>query len=105
MENRERTYQFYWRMSLERCTKQLSRSDLQSDHMSLCQDYRKSRTIRDADAAMVAIKAWWFSSGAALEAGVKELNNWINFWHFCYHQWGSHISQVRTVIEFGTKWG
>jgi hypothetical protein len=75
MENRERTCQFHWRMSLEWHTKQLIRYDLQSDHMHLCQDYRKSRMIKDADAAMAAIKAWWFSSGAVLEAGVKELTD------------------------------
>ena len=39
MENRERTYQFHWRMFLERHTKQLIKSDLQSNHMHFCQDY------------------------------------------------------------------
>jgi hypothetical protein len=82
MENKERTCQFHWRMSLERHTKQLLRLDLQAEHMHLCQEYRKCQSLSDADAAMASIKAWWFSSGAILESGLKELHDWINFWHF-----------------------
>jgi hypothetical protein len=36
---------------------------------------------------MASIKAWWFSFGAVTEAGFKELNSWIDFWHFRYEQW------------------
>jgi hypothetical protein len=53
--------------------------------MHLYQDYRKSWTIKDANIAMAVIKAWWFFLGTASEADVKELNDWINFWHFCYY--------------------
>jgi hypothetical protein len=35
---------------------------------------------------------------------VKELTDWINFWHFRSHQWGSHISQVRAIVEFYAEW-
>jgi hypothetical protein len=95
IENKEKTCQFHWRMSLERHTKQLIRLDLQAEHMRLCQEYRKCQSLSDADAAMASIKAWWFSSRAVSESGLKELHDWINFWHFRYNQWGSHISQVR----------
>ena len=54
----------------------------------------------DADAAMASIKAWWFSSGAISESGLKELHDWINFWHFRYNQWGLHISQVNEICSF-----
>jgi hypothetical protein len=94
MLNKERTCFFHWKMALERHTKQLIRPELQSEHVRLCQEYRKCKTIEDANASLAAIKAWWFSSGAASEMGLKELTNWINFWHFRYEQWGSHISQV-----------
>jgi hypothetical protein len=62
-------------MSLERHTKQLIRRDLQVEHMRLCQDYQKCQTIKDANAAMAAIKAWWFSSETVVEANLKELND------------------------------
>jgi hypothetical protein len=79
-------------MALERYTKQLIRSDLQAEHIRLCQEYRKSPSIDDANVAMASIKTWWFSSGDVTEARLKELNSWIDFWHFRYEQWGSHIS-------------
>jgi hypothetical protein len=71
MENRERTCLFHWKMALERHTKQLIRSDLQAEHIRLCQEYRMSPSIADANAAMASIKAWWFSSGAVSEDGLK----------------------------------
>jgi hypothetical protein len=84
MENRERTCLFHWKMALERHTKQLIRSDLQVEHIRLCQEYMKSPRIDDADAPMASIKAWWFSPGTVTEVGLKELNSWIDFWHFRY---------------------
>ena len=43
---------------------------------------------------MVAIKAWWFLSGACFESAMKDLTSWLDFWHFHYKQWGSHIFEV-----------
>jgi hypothetical protein len=57
-----------------------------------------SPSIEDANAAIASIKAWWFSFGAVSEDGLKELTNWIDFWHFRFEQWGSHISQVNYSI-------
>jgi hypothetical protein len=88
-------------MALERHRKQLIRSDLQAEHIRLCQEYRKSPSIDDTNAPLASIKAWWFSSGAVSKAGLKELNSWINFWHFRYEQWGSHISQVSHSVPNG----
>jgi hypothetical protein len=50
---------------------------------------------------MASIKAWRFSSGSVSEAGLKELNNWMDFWHFRFKQWGSHISHVSYSIQNG----
>ena len=51
-------------------------------HKRLCHKYQKCRMKTDADTAMEAIKAWWYSSGGVPESQLKELIGWINFWHF-----------------------
>ena len=82
-------------MALECHMKQLIKPELQARHIELCQEYRKCYTIVEANATAVAICAWWYSSGGVIsDVGMKELNDWLSFWHFCYHQWGSDISQV-----------
>ena len=94
MEDKERTCQFHWSMVLERHTRQLIKPKLQAKHMELCHEYRKCRTKANSNLAMASIKAWWFSSGACSESSLKELTSWLNFWHFRYEQWGSHMSEV-----------
>jgi hypothetical protein len=79
-------------MALERHTKQFIKLELQSEHIQLCQEYRKCLIIGVADSKLASIKAWWFLSGAISESGLKELTNWIDFWHFRSEQWDSHIS-------------
>ena len=79
MENKERTCQFHWRMSLECHTKQLIRLDLQAKYIRLCQEYQKYQSLLDADATMASIKAWWFSSRTVSKLGLKELHDWISF--------------------------
>jgi hypothetical protein len=101
MANKERTCLFHWKMALERHTKQLIRPELQAEHIRLCQEYRKCQSISDANAAMASIKAWWFSSGSVSESGLKELNNWMDFWHFRFEEWGLHISEVTCSIQNG----
>ena len=51
-------------------------------HKRLCHEYRKCKTKVNADTAKETIKAWWFSFGVVLESGVREMNDWMNFWHF-----------------------
>ena len=63
-------------------------------HKQLCHEYQKCKTKVDANTAMEAIKAWWYSSGGVLEGGLKELNYWMNFWHFRFYQWGSFALEV-----------
>jgi hypothetical protein len=101
MANKERTCLFHWKMALERHTKQLIRPELQAEHIRLYQEYRKCQSISDANAAMASIKAWWFSSDSVSESGLKELNNWMDFWHFRFEQWGSHISEVTCSVQNG----
>lgn len=94
MEGKERSCQFHWAMALDQYTKQIIKPELQQVYLKLCHDYRKSQTKSDANTALAAIKAWWFSFGAVAKSSLKELHNLINFWHFRYHQWDSHISKV-----------
>ena len=105
MDGKERTCQFHWSMALNRHTEQLIKPELQGRHIELCNDYRKCRSKADADSAMVAIKAWWFSSGACFESAMKDLTSWLDFRHFRYKQWGSHISEVLLAsvvyVDFG----
>ena len=85
-------------MALERHTRQLIKPRLQTKHMELCHEYRKCRSKTYANLAVASIKAWWFSSGVCLESVVKELISWPHFWHFCYEQWRSHMSEVWSLI-------
>ena len=94
MEGKERTCQFHWSMALNRHTKQLIKPELQEKHIELCHEYRRCTCKADADLVLAALKAWWFSFGACSENSLKELTCWIDFWHFRYEQWGSHISEV-----------
>ena len=98
MEGKERTCQFHWSMALDRHTRQLIKPELQAKHLELCHEYRKCRS--KADAAVASIKAWWFSSGACSESSLKELTSWLDFWHFRYEQWGSHMSEICS-LSFG----
>ena len=97
MEGKEQTCQFYWSMALDCHTRQLIKPKLQARHIELCNDYWKCRSKADVDLAMVSIKAWWFSCGACSKSALKELSSWLDFWHFCYDQWRSHISKVRAT--------
>ena len=81
-------------MALDHHTKQLLKPELQAKHMELCYEYRKCRSKADVDLAVTSIKAWWFSSDACSESAVKEFTSWLDFWQFCYEQWGSHMSEV-----------
>ena len=67
-----------------------------------CHKYYLCKTKVEANAAMEAIWAWWFSLGVVLGGSLKELNNWLNFWHFRFHHWGSFVSEVLSYffIEF-----
>ena len=44
----------------------------------------------------LAIKAWWSLSGTTLENGLRHLESWLAFWHFCYHQWHKFMKLVST---------
>ena len=103
MVGKERTCQFHWSQTLDCHTKQFIKLELQEAHKQLCHEYRLCKTRDEADSAMEAIRVWWFSSSAVSESGLKELNDWLNFWHFRFHQWG--LLSLRYVPFYDSYFG
>ena len=83
---KESTCQFHWLMALDQHTRQHIKLELQAMYKRLCHEYQKCRSKAAANTAMKAIKASWFSSVEVSEKGLKEMNDWMNFWHFGFHQ-------------------
>jgi hypothetical protein len=94
MENRERTCLLHWTTLLIRYTQKNIKPDLQDQHNRLCKQYKDSKTMEEAESRYLAIRAWWFSSGAASEDAIRDLNLWLAFWHFRYRQWGGFMQMV-----------
>ena len=74
--------QFHWSMALDRHTRQHIKLELWAMHKRLCHEYRMCRSKAAANSTMEAIREWWYSSGGVSESGVKEMNDWLSFWHF-----------------------
>ena len=82
MLGREQTCYFHWSQSLEKHTKQFIKHDLQDQHRHLCLQYRNAISMDEVETRYLAIRAWWSSSEATLEIGLKHLELWLAFWHF-----------------------
>jgi hypothetical protein len=96
MEDRERTCQFHWTQSMVKYTeKYIAEGPLRDQHKSLCQQYRKAKTMEEAETLYQAIRAWWATSGAVSESALSHLELWLAFWHFRYRQWGGFMTKVR----------
>lgn len=100
MIDRERTCLFHWATSLKQHTERLIKRDMQCQHMKLCRDYKDAKTLEEAENKYLQIKAWWYSSGAASEDSLKELELWLAFWHFRYRQWGGFMETVSLTSIF-----
>ena len=94
LQNRERTCLFHWTKSLEAHTIKLIKPTMQHQHKILCKQYKDAKTEEESERMYLAIRAWWFSSGAATEEQIQELNDWLGFWHFRYRQWGGFMQLV-----------
>jgi hypothetical protein len=79
---------------MEKHTKKLIRLDLQVEHKKFCHAYRGCKIEEDAQSMFVTIWALWYSNGATTKKGLRELNDWLGFWHFCFQQWGESMKEV-----------
>ena len=73
-KGRERTCFFHWTQSLEKHTKEFITHDLQDQPSRLCLQYCNARTIEQVETQYLAIKAWWASSSATSNIGLKHLD-------------------------------
>jgi hypothetical protein len=96
MEDRERTCQFHWTQSMVLHTEKHVAEELWDQHKKMCQQYRKARSMAEADALYHGIRAWWASAGAVSESALSKLDLWLSFWHYRYRQWGGFMTEVTT---------
>ena len=96
MIDRERTCLFHWATSMHKHTENLIAKNFQNQHISLCRQYKDAKTLDEADKMYLELRAWWYSSGAASEDSIRQLEDWLAFWHFRYRQWGGFMETVST---------
>jgi len=75
-------------------TEKLIAKEFQNQHIRLCRQYKDATSMSEADKMYLEIRAWWYSSGAASESTIRELEDWLAFWHFRYRQWGGFMETV-----------
>lgn len=51
------------------------RGDLQDDYRRFCNEYTESKTNDELQAMYVAIWAWWYFDGVALNENIRESND------------------------------
>jgi hypothetical protein len=82
MDDKECTYYFHKKQSMDKHTKQLIKSKLQDWHVALCYEYNNSTSLEEVEVWYITIRCWWYLSKVANEGGLVELDNWLTFWHF-----------------------
>ena len=95
MENRERTCLLHWSTSLHKRTQKHIKEAFHQQHITLCKQYKDSKSMDQAEQRYLAIRSWWLSSGATTEDALHHLDHWLAFWHFRYRQWGGFMDMVR----------
>ena len=96
---RERCLDMDWTGSLERLTLENIQPNSQELHKKLCKDYKEAKTAWESEELYHCIRDMWLSSGAAIEDGVRQLDDWLGFWHFRYRQWGGFFDLVISQID------
>jgi hypothetical protein len=66
---------FHWTQSLDQHIKQLIALEFQDLHKAFCYDYKKEKSLEEANVWYAAIRSWWYSYGAIVEGAIHELNN------------------------------
>jgi hypothetical protein len=73
--DKERTCLFHWTQSLDMHTKQLIAPKFQDRQKDLCYDYKKAKSLEEANVYYVVICFRWYSSRVATKGAIHELNN------------------------------
>jgi hypothetical protein len=55
--------------------KQLIALKFQDWHKTFCYDYKKAKSLEEANIYYVIICFWWYSFGAVADGAIHELNN------------------------------
>jgi hypothetical protein len=90
MINKECICLFHWIQSFDKHIKQLIKPEFLDQHIFL----KGLKSLGEANNLYVLICCWWMSLGVASKAGVHELDNWLNLWHFRVKQWGRFMVHV-----------
>ena len=94
MPDCERTCLLHWTTSMNHHTDNHIKNEFQEQHRLLCKQYKDSKMSAEAEVRYLAIRAWWQSCGAVDDAALKQLDQWLAFWHYRYRQWGESMQMV-----------
>ena len=106
MPDRERTCLLHWTTSMNRHTDNHIKNEFQEQHRLLCKQYKDSKMSAVAEVRYLAIRAWWQSCGAVDDAALKQLDQWLAFWHYHYRQWEASMQMVslRKSAQYIVMW-
>jgi len=76
----------------------ISNQSCEKKHRIVCYEYKNAIFLGEVDAQYAIIHCWWYSSDATDELGVYELENWLNFWHFCVR-----MGRIMIHVLFSTR--
>jgi len=82
IENRERMCLLHWSTSLHKHIQKHIKQVFQQQYITLCKQYKDSKTVDEAKTHYLAIRSWWLSSGTATEEALHHLDHWLAFWDF-----------------------
>ena len=92
----ERTCLFHQATSMHKHTEKLIAKNLKNQNISLCRQYKNATMLDEADKMYLELRDWLYSSGAASEDAIQELEDWLAFWDFYYFKWGGFMETVTT---------
>jgi hypothetical protein len=62
----------------------LSKPHLGIKHMEICNNYKSSKTLDEANANFEVVRSWWHSFGIGSRKDLEDLNYWLSL-HFGIH--------------------
>lgn len=98
MEGRERSCLFHWEQSLQKKTRKLIPSEKQMEHISLCEKWRSSTTMMEAQRHAASIKRWWDKASVPAENKFP-LKKWFSWWEDRISHWGGIAIDVSIFLK------